>query len=158
MRKTDLLTNRLPFEIFGKEHRRGWDQLSEKVLSTVEEYNKENFDKGSYITIGQVKEKWGRLEIYPHFTNVPAETVDKIWDMIKQVREESLNVCEECGTRENVGMTQNMWYTVTCLDCLKKDVAVAKEQGLDYKTQREWKRNSDGKIFIVTPEGVTEKE
>lgn len=145
-----------PFELFGVECNKGWYPLILPILEYIQKYN--NSHENSKIYVDQVKEKWARLEIYVSFDNVPDNVVTETYDMIRKAQEESLNVCEECGTKENVGMNMRGWYYVVCEDCLKKQIQKDVDYyGKDYtyKTIRYWKRN-DGKTFKITPEGITD--
>ena len=148
-------TPKHPFELFGVECGKGWYPLVLPILGYIDNYNK---NENSKIYVNQVKEKWGCLEIYVSFDNVPDNIVKETYDMINKAREDSLNVCEECGTRENVGMNMRGWYYVVCEDCLKKQIQKDVDYyGKDcaYKTIRYWRRN-DGKNFKITPDGITE--
>ena len=142
--------------MFGIETGDGWKPIAQKVVDEIIKCNK-NLPDDSRIYINQVKEKFGELCIYVSYDNVPKETIDYIDKLIQYAHLEAANTCEICGAKENVGFRTNGWYTVMCEDCAKKIVNSTTPYGLDYsKTGIKWKRNSDGKTFIITKEGTKE--
>ena len=103
-----------PFELFGIECHKGWYDLLTPVFEYVENYNKDKKDE-EQIKFLQIKEKWGGLNIYTNFGN------DELFKLIDKAEEESYNVCEECGSRNDVGMRESGWMTTMCLECIKKE-------------------------------------
>ena len=132
-----------PFELFGIECHKGWYNLLTPVFEYVENYNKDKKDE-EQIKFLQIKEKWGGLNIYTNFGN------DELFKLIDKAEEESYNVCEECGSRNDVGMRESGWMTTMCLECIKKEV---KER--DYP--QTWKRNLDNKLYSIQPDGTMEE-
>ena len=132
-----------PFELFGVECGKGWHKLIQPIIDYITEYNK-NKAKEEQIQILQIKEKWGYLNIYTNFGN------DELYKLIDEAENKSLTVCEDCGSEEEVGMRLTGWYTTMCLDCLKKEV-----KKLGYP--QVWRRNSDGKAFLVSTDGTLEE-
>lgn len=124
----------------------GWRPLVNIALDTIEEENR-NLDEDNKIYPVQIKEKFGRLEIYlNHYS-------EKLFDLITSLREESLKTCEYCGTKENVGITIDGWYMTICKDCLQKYI----ESGVTLRSRtRRWRRNSDHKIFDVSADNIKE--
>ena len=130
---------RMPFNMFGIETGEGWKPIAQRVIDKIEEYNT-NSPEDSTIYIDQVKEKFAGLRIYVTYDNVPQDVIDKIKRLIQEAEKEAANTCEECGTKKNIGMRVNGWYTVMCEDCAKKTVKsnpVYKSIGV------KWKRKSD---------------
>ena len=150
MSKKIYSDEREPFPMFGIETGEGWKPIAMKVINAIIEYN-DNSPEDSVIYIDQVKEKFAGLRIYVTYDNVPQDVVDKIENLIKEAEIEASNTCEECGSKENIGMRVNGWYTVMCEDCAKKIV----QSDPVYK-QIKWRRKSDGKVFLITKEGVEE--
>ena len=143
---------RMPFNMFGIETGEGWKPIAQRVIDKIEEYNT-NSPEDSTIYIDQVKEKFAGLRIYVTYDNVPQDVIDKIKRLIQEAEKEAANTCEECGTKKNIGMRVNGWYTVMCEDCAKKTVKsnpVYKSIGV------KWKRKSDEKLFLITPESMNE--
>ena len=132
-----------PIELFGVECGKGWYDLLTPIIEYVEEYNKDT-EEDNQIKFLQIKEKWGGLRVYTNFGT------RELFDLIDKAEEESYNVCEFCGSREEVGMTLSGWNSTTCLDCVKK---MAKER--DYPIS--WGRNSDNKVFWINPDGTMEE-
>lgn len=132
-----------PFELFGIECHKGWYDLLTPVFEYVENYNKDKKDE-EQIKFLQIKEKWGGLNIYTNFGN------DELFKLIDKAEEESYNVCEECGSRNDVGMRESGWMTTMCLECIKKEV---KER--DYP--QTWKRNLDNKLYFIQSDGTMEE-
>ena len=102
---------------FGFEHGDGWfwllDQLCYSIQSHIDmnnEYKKEEDKKIPQVVATQVKEKFGTLNFY--FSGGD----DYIDGMVRLVENMSANVCEFCGTTENVGYTSG-WISTICKDC-----------------------------------------
>ena len=129
-----------PYELFGVECHKGWYDLLTPIFDYVKEYNKDK-EEDKQIIFLQIKEKWGHLDISVNFGT------RELFDLIEKAEEESYNVCEECGSRDDVGMRETGWMTTMCLDCLKKKV---KER--DYPQL--WRRNSDNNFYWVNPDGT----
>ena len=150
MSKKIYSDEKMPFPMFGLEMGDGWKPIAQKVIDAIQEYNN-NSPEDSVIYIDQVKEKFATMRIYITYDNVPKETIDRIDNLIKEAEEEAAHTCEECGAKENIGMRVNGWYTVMCEDCAKKIV----NSDPVYKYIK-WKRQSDGKLFLINKEGETE--
>jgi hypothetical protein len=130
-----------PFELFGVECGPGWYGLVYPIILYVNKWN-DTAPEEKKIEIGQIKEKFGRLEIYVH--NVPDEISDEVYGMIKKARAESLKICEECGTTTDVGITMRGWLFTLCKDCLAKRQKRRSEAGIKEKTYRK----SNGKYYL----------
>ena len=79
---------------------KGWEKLVRKVYNAKE-------GLGVPVGIIQVKEKWGGLRIYTDYY------VKEIEEVIRQVGEESLKVCETCGTAAGL-VKKGTWYQTLC--------------------------------------------
>ena len=99
-----------PFELFGIEHGYGWDGLTLPIIEEIRRYNEKNPDNKIYIN--QIKEKWGRLEIYI------SESVDYLDKMILKAGNESKHICELCGARGRL-LKINDWYMTLCEEHIK---------------------------------------
>jgi hypothetical protein len=79
---------------------RGWEQLIRKVY---------NAKAGLGIPVGiiQVKEKWGGLRIYTDYY------VKEIEDVIKEVCQQSISICETCGAPAGL-VQKGTWYQTRC--------------------------------------------
>lgn len=150
MSKKIYSDERMPFPMFGLEMSDGWKPIAMKVVNAIIDYNN-NSPEDSVIHINQIKEKFAELRIYVTYDNVPRDVIDKIEDLINEAEYEADNTCEICGSKENIGMRVNGWYTVMCENCAKNIV-----QENSVRKQIRWRRKSDGKMFIITEEGVEE--
>ena len=144
MSKKIYSDEKMPFPMFGLEMGEGWKPIAMKVVNAILEYN-DNSPEDSIIYIDQVKEKFAGLRIYVTYDNVPQDVVDNIENLIREAEIEASETCEECGSKENIGMRINGWYTVMCEDCAKKIV-----QSDPFYKQIKWKRKNDSKIFLIT--------
>lgn len=153
MSKQIYSDEREPFPMFGIEMGEGWKPIAQKVIDQIIEIN-ESLPENSHIFIDQVKEKWATMRIYVTYDNVPKEIVNRVEKMIDDAETEAVATCEECGSKENIGMRINGWYTVMCEECAKK---IAKETFPYTQMGVKWKRNSDKKVFIFK-EDILKKE
>jgi len=100
---------------FGFECGNGWYWLIDNLCNTIQSYIDNNKHLNiPQVTATQVKEKFGGLRFY-------IDGGDKhIQGMISLAESMSYNICENCGTTENVTQTKGWVYT-RCENC-KKDV------------------------------------
>lgn len=136
--------NKTPFERFGIECGEGWKELYQPIIDFIENYNKEHYGTGSFLEIHQIKEKFGGLRFYWGGENIDKETINTLTKMIQEAENKSYKVCEECGTRENVGITVDGWYITLCRKCIEE---ITKKRGV---RNRKWKCN--GEIYIIKHE------
>ena len=146
---------REPFALFAIETGKGWRPIAERVLDEIVKYNESSTD-GSHIYVDQVKEKFGGLEIYVTYEDVPDDVAKHFDDVIENARQEAAVTCEFCGTKENVGTRLNGWYSIMCENCAREIVKDHTEKGLFYKNGIKWKRASDGKGFLITEKETKE--
>lgn len=113
-----------PIELFGIECGKGWLPLIEKAKALVDDWNSEHVDEqGNFNTWGgeklefvQIKEKWGELCLYLNFYP------DKLFEKILDLQRESLNMCEFCGSKENVSTKwTHHWLMTLCPECRAKE-------------------------------------
>lgn len=124
-----------PYELFGIECGDGWKGLIEPIMEYINNYNKDKKEEDKII-IFQIKEKFGELRFYVDHGN------EELHNMIDKAEEESHKVCELCGSKEDVGQTANGWITALCHNCVKK---ITQEKEVPIR----WRRNNDGKLYIV---------
>lgn len=132
-----------PYELFGVECGKGWYKLIEPIFKYIEDYNKDKSEDKKIVVL-QCKEKWGGLRIYTNFGT------DELHKMIDEAEDKSYEICEDCGSEENVGLRLTGWETTMCLECIKKEV---KERNYPQR----WLRNSDNKLFWVNTDGTMEE-
>ena len=81
----------------------GWRKLVEKLVSDIEKIDPD-------ISIAQVKEKFGGLRFYI----VGGD--ENVYRLINAAVQNSLKICEQCGTKENV-TTKGGWILTLCEKC-----------------------------------------
>lgn len=140
------MDNGWPYDMFGIECGDGWKDLYSPLIDYVDKYNQKH-GPDSTLEIHQIKEKFAGLRFYWSGNNVPTEICDEFRKMIEDAESESYRVCEQCGTRENVGLVYKGWYYTVCENCLKK---MAEKFGGEYH----WKMGD--KKYIVNKDGKTE--
>jgi hypothetical protein len=79
---------------------KGWESLVRRVYNA-------KIGIGTPVGIIQVKEKWGGLRIYTDYYDEQLEPI------IKQVGEESLTICERCGSPASL-VQKGAWYQTRC--------------------------------------------
>lgn len=94
--------------MFGIETGEGWHDLIFNTCQKIQDW----CDKNRQIRFTQIKEKFGALVIYCE--GYPDE-VDYI---IEEAEKESMTICENCGSKENVKPTRG-WINYLCDTCHK---------------------------------------
>lgn len=92
---------------FGCECDEGWYDLLFRLCEDIEKAEPEEFK------LLQVKEKFGGLRVYYHGGN---EVVHKL---VSAAENESYEICERCGIRENV-TSEGSWIFTLCQECRTK--------------------------------------
>ena len=96
----------------------GWIDLIKKVISLVAMYNginKYDSDFGP-IEITDIKEKWGLLDVHLNYY------IYDLDEKIRDIEKESENICEICGSTENVKRVElHNWVYTRCPKCLEKE-------------------------------------
>jgi hypothetical protein len=99
------IDNRTEPRWYGLASPSGWDDLvSELFLKLVDMYPD--------LKIYQIKEKFGGLRFY---CNVPFGSDGS--DLIFLYEEQSFNVCQSCGSTQNVTTNESGWITTLCSEC-----------------------------------------
>lgn len=92
----------------------GWYSLINRLIKEVNRLNEEVYDDDFQIEILQIKEKFGQLRFYvSHGTS-------ELFDLIHATEDESYDVCEYCGSKENIGYTKG-WIRTLCKKCATKN-------------------------------------
>jgi len=93
----------------------GWYWLIDNLCDTIQSYIDHNKHLDiQQVTATQVKEKYGGLSFY--FSGGDKTINGMVW----LAESMSYNICEDCGSNENVTQTKGWVYT-RCENC-KKDV------------------------------------
>lgn len=137
------------YELFSREHEHGWDKLVDPIVEFIEKWNSEHPNDEDKIIIDQIKEKWSLLDF--HVSNVPHEISDILYNMIREAERKSGDVCERCGSEENVGTVLTGWFRTICEKCVKDCVEHPQNEGIRYRAPEgvRWQRHSDSKVFRV---------
>lgn len=141
------------YNLFGIECGDGWKSLYQPIIDYIQEYNRVHEGTDSFIEIHQIKEKFGGLRFYWGGENVPEDVCDVLREMIRDAEAESFCVCEICGSRDNVGITVDNWYTTICEDCLKKTV---KNTDFSWRQSRKWRHGDN--VYIINKESNYEQD
>src|SRR6476661_8463244 len=89
---------------FGKTERISFD-LPQGWVETVKTFAQKFEEIHPHIPIAQIKQKFGTLRIYPDrevFTRLTETVRADVMACIADVEEKALEVCEVCGTNNNV--------------------------------------------------------
>ena len=94
----------------------GWVPLINEAIDLVNKFNEEHPNNEYPVEIVNVKEKWGILQIDLNFYYKNLH--EKIIDICLRSR----NICEYCGTSENVKTTEiRGWIKTLCQKCKEDD-------------------------------------
>ena len=89
----------------------GWFPIVDGALRLIKHDIEHN--KMPDVKLNQVKEKFGRLEMYFEGGN------DRTWGIVSMATSMSTRTCEKCGTNQNIGQTMG-WITTLCESCAKE--------------------------------------
>lgn len=96
---------------WGFSHGDGWFWLLDQLCNSIQSHIDNNsFRNIPQVVASQVKEKYGYLNFY--FSGGD----DYIDGMVSLAEKMSMNICEECGSLENIGHTSG-WIKCICKDC-----------------------------------------
>jgi hypothetical protein len=96
---------------------KGWLDIVDELCGAMQNYidsytryTKEGPTKPEQVTCIQMKEKFGGLRFYTNGHN------DFIEGMIMMAEYKCSNTCQDCGSKEDIGMTSG-WISVFCRSC-----------------------------------------
>lgn len=96
---------------WGFECKDGWFWLIDNLCKSIQSYIDNNSHKNiPQVIVTQVKEKFGGLRFYYNGGD------ERINGMVWLAENMSYNICEKCGTTENVGSTKK-WVRTLCENC-----------------------------------------
>ena len=108
----------LPIQ-FGFECGDGWYILLKTLMASIEWHldPEHTFPRKERLPfqIDQIKEKFGGLRFYYSGGD------DRIMGMVNLAENLSYEICEQCGSSNNVSQTKG-WITTLCEDCMKKHI------------------------------------
>ena len=106
---------------WGCSIRDGWENLLRKTCKRLVECQEKNQVE---IYFSQVKEKLGLLRIYYHSKDkLSDETSKEIKQIIDEAESESGELCEICGSKEEVTTSPRpggFWSVTVCMACREK--------------------------------------
>lgn len=92
----------------------GWFQIIEQACARIQEVLDKHPDMDFKWL--QIKEKYGQLTLDGGFTNEEGNP-NEVYDIIRETQEDSITVCEICGTREGEITTKGIWIRTLCNSC-----------------------------------------
>jgi len=101
----------LPPGAFGIECGDGWYTLIDTLCERIQNHDNQ-FPTDVYVE--QVKEKYGGLRFYIRGGD------DRIHGMISLAESLSYEICERCGSMNNVSQTDG-WIKTLCEDCMARN-------------------------------------
>lgn len=84
------------------------------------------------VKFTQIKEKFAGLRIYYEGGN--EQVRDTVGTLLSFLEHISLEVCEQCGSRERMGMTTKGWHQAVCKACADKDPRCKEDNWIEYDT------------------------
>lgn len=114
---------------------KGWKKLYQPIIEMVFKHDDKHQDPTKKIGIKEIKEVDGALVIeVVNENNLTNDIRDEI--LIKE--HDSLNVCEFCGTENNIGTTMNNDYKTCCKECWEDIILVTNPNSIwkDYSTNK----------------------
>ena len=119
---------------------KGWKKLYIPIVEMVFKHDDKHQDPTKKIGIKEIKEVDGALVIeVVNENNLTSEIRDEI--LIRE--HNSLNVCEFCGTENNIGTTMNNDYKTCCKECWEDIILVTNPNSI-------WKEYSTNKFYQKT--------
>lgn len=122
---------------------KGWTKLYTPVLELIYAHDDAQSSLSNKIGIRSISCDDGALSITPIFkSNLTYEIQKAIFD----AEQESLNVCEFCGAKENVGTTMNNEYKTCCKHCWENRILGVRPNSIwkDYSTNKSYKAKNNG--------------
>lgn len=120
--------------------RNGWEKLYKPIIDKIMEYDSKQADVSDKIGIEEIKEKYGimKIKVINHIN-----LTDEISQMITKAERDSMDTCEFCGTKDDVGVTMNFWYKTCCKHCWENHI-------LKNEPQSVWMNKTNKKTFKKT--------
>ena len=107
----------MPIEAFGIECNDGWYPLIDNICSGIKKICLKNNVK--IPVVHQIKEKFGGLRFY--IGTVNKKVSKEVFDIIHKGEKVSYNICENCGTKDNVELYNKGYIKVRCEDCYEEE-------------------------------------
>lgn len=122
---------------------KGWVGLYSPVLDLIYAHDDNQHSLSDKIGIQSISCEDGTLNIKPIFRS---NLTYKIQKAIFDAEQASLNVCEFCGAKENVGTTMNNEYKTCCRHCWENRILGVRPNSIwkDYTTNKTYKVKQNG--------------
>lgn len=109
----------------------GWKDFVLKMCQEIADYLTEKKVPLNEFCIADMKEKWGKLYIYPCWQlseDTPKEVPDHVDSIIDKYHEKSAHVCIICGM-DNTPVLDIGWIVPLCEDCFynNEDLSISKK-------------------------------
>jgi len=88
----------------------GWYDLIYQLCEDIQDHCDENPNEPQVEAV-QVKEKYGSLRFYVNAAD------DHVYSLIDKAEEDSYDICEDCGSKEDVAQTIGGWTRSLCDKC-----------------------------------------
>lgn len=103
----------ISYHVFGICTDDGWFKLIDTLCQTLQ--NITDNRKEPQIIVAQVKQKFGSLRFYTENKNSPIQ-----YATINFAESISKCICEECGTMDDVSLSDGPWVKSLCKRCLSE--------------------------------------
>lgn len=91
----------------------GWKPLIQEYLDWVDNFNEDKSGEDRVETL-QIKEKFGRLTIYPSYYP------NGLMELLNDLERKSAKICEKCGKDIKGSRVKNYWIYTLCDKCFKE--------------------------------------
>lgn len=103
--------NKTPIEVFGIECGNGWYKIIDNLCKTIETLIKDD----NYPEVHQIKEKFGGLRFY--VGSMTEDNYKQIHGATLLAEYMSYEICEKCGSTDNVEVDESGWIRTLCEEC-----------------------------------------
>jgi len=107
----------LSIEWFGIECDDGWYDLIDTLCDTIDMLCQREKDK--IPQVHQIKEKFAGLRFY--LGGIHTKYADRISGAVSMAEKMSYNICEKCGTTEDVTVDEGGWIKTKCKKCREEE-------------------------------------
>lgn len=96
------------FDIIGELSKRITEYVDKLPLRTEE----------PYVTVVQIKEKFGGLRYYVHYNGLSDDQIQQVEDMIREAENKTATICEDCGGDGSRVAPRKYWMRTLCTQCM----------------------------------------
>jgi len=108
-----------PIGQWGIECGTGWFWLIDNLCHLIQRHiNNNRHLKTSQMEVTQIKNKFGELRFYNTGNDKSIERYINIFSYL------SRNICEQCGSTQDVAQNKHGWILTLCKDCRKKVIKI----------------------------------